>query len=198
MTESLARWRSATAVPLLPWVPAEVLPLLGPFVFSSSHVRSDEKTGIIYVRNELTIDHPGGMGSGTKLALNTVGIGLLLATGTGFTVGGGEPRPPETLSQEYWVRLHPTQGGSVLDVAAAQNGSEPQALSQPEQVALAQRLFELRHTLERYVRAVALCSESLRGLATKGLVVEAARARLLDVGASAADAAKYAPDFLVS
>ena len=198
MAEGLARWRGATAVPQLPWVPAEVQRLLGPFVFSSNHVRPDEKTGITYLRNELTLDSPGGMGAGTSLALNTVGIGLLLATGTGFTVGGGDAPPPETLSQEYWVRLHPTQGGSVLEVAAAQNGTQPQALSQAEQTALAQRLFDLRHLLERYVRAVALCSESLRGVASKGLIVEAARARLVDVGASAADAARYAADFVVT
>jgi hypothetical protein len=200
MSLGLARWRAASVVPFLPWPQAEVQPLLGPFIFHSTNVHFDPSTGITSLTNELVLDPPGGgqISPGASVALNTLGIGLLLATGTGFTVGGGRSPPAETLSQQFLVRLKAMQDGTVLEVATSQGGARPQLLDPTEQVALAQRLFALRATLDRYVRALALCAEDLRGLPSKGLVVEAARLRLLDVGASAPDALKFAPEFVVS
>ena len=198
MAEGLATWRSAPDEPLLPWVADEVQHLLAPFLFDAPYATRDEKNGLFHLQRSMVLDGPGGgMSPGAKLALNTVGVGLLLATGTGFTVSGGEPRPAETLTQYSWVRLTDTPRGCALDVATAQNDAAPRGLDVEERYALAKRLFGLRPALERYLRAVALCGPALRGASAKRLTNEAARSRLLEVGVPAAEAARVAAAFVV-
>lgn len=196
--EALAKWRAAPGVLLVPWKAEEVGPLVAPFLFETHTARFDEKTRCYVLRSELVLDGTGkqAMGAGSHLALNAVGIGLALATGTGFTVGRGEDVPPEHLVQETWVRLKEAPAGCELEVATSQQG-EWHAYTAAEHAVVAQRLATLRPTLERYVRALALGSGWLRGVASKALTGAAARARLLDVGADAAQAEKLAPEFVV-
>jgi hypothetical protein len=101
------------------------------------------------------------------------------------------------LTQEYWVRLTDSPRGCALDVATAQNGGAPFALPVEERYALAKRIFGLKPALERYVRAVALCGPALRGASAKRLTEEGARARLVDVGVAAPEAARSAAAFVV-
>ena len=198
MHEGLAKWRPSPGVPLLPWAPDEVKHLVGPFIIHSSHVSFDEERDLIYLQNELMIDAGStGMGMGTKVALNTVGIGLLLATGNGFTVGGGAGRAPEVLTQEYWVRLHATPDGCIFEVASSQNKSPPQAMSPAEQGELANRLVGLRRLLERYARALVLCTAHLRGARSRRFVAEAALQRLVDIGMPGHQAQKFAGEFVL-
>jgi hypothetical protein len=196
--DRLAKWRPTPGVLSVPWSAAETGPLIAPFLFETNTAHVDPKSGCWVLRSELVLDGTGkqAMGAGSHLALNAVGIGLALATGTGFTVSRGEDAPPEHLVQETWVRLKEVPAGCELEVATAQQG-EWHAYTPAEHAVVAQRIATLRPTLERYVRALALGSGWLRGAASKAFTGAAARARLLDVGADAAQAEKLAPEFVV-
>ena len=78
-----------------------------------------------------------------------------------------------------------------------QNQAPPQPIAREELVVLVQRVFERRAVLERYVRLLALTGPRLRGAPARRVSREAVVQRLLDVGASPADATRAADAFVV-
>ncbi len=197
LLDALATWRGVGAEPVIPLPPPVVLHLLGPIALGAQSASVDEARGVVHLRASLTLDQSPGLSPGSRLALNGVGIGLLLATGTGFTVRGGDPAPPETVTNEQWLAIDTSPQGSSLRGLAAQNQAPPQPIAREELVALVQRVFERRAMLERYVRLLALTGPRLRGAPARRVSREAVVQRLLDVGASPADATRAADAFVV-
>jgi hypothetical protein len=177
--EALARWQAVGRTPFLPLPPSEVLQLLGPIALGADSVSVDEKQGVVRLSSSEVFETPG-LGTGSKVALNVVGIGLLLATGTGFTVGGGAPRA-EVVTHEQLFIVDPVAGGSSLRAFVAQPGARPTSFDDGETSALAARLFGLRARLGSYFRLLALYGARFRGAAARRVTRESIVERLQDL-----------------
>lgn len=183
LLEALARWAAPGQSPFLPLPPAEVLHLLGPIALGADSVSVDEKEGVVRLSSSEVFETPG-LGTGSKVALNAVGIGLLLATGSGFTVRGRAPSS-EVVTHEQVFIVDAVEGGSSLRAFVAQQGARPTPLDPAETAALAARLFDLRAKLGGYFRLLALYGTRFRGAAARRVTRESIVGRLHDLGVDA-------------
>lgn len=203
MLTALQGWRAVSPEGELPLPPLEVLHLLGPLVLDAQFATIDEARRCVRLTNSMVLDAPTAtgpqLGLGSKVALNTLGVGLLLATGTGFTVsGGGEAPQPEYLSRVMDLFADPVPGGSRLRGEVSENGSSVTPLARHELVGIVQRAFERRERLSRYLRLRCLCGTAVRGATAKGLSREGLAERLVEVGASRQEAQRLLAAFVVA